>query len=103
MNLITPELLEQLPPLYAQEEEPDALVYCKFFHPSSGWTWYITEFDGEDIFFGWVVGFEQELGYFSLSELEAIRNPAIERDLHFQPTPLSIVKSWHKNEKESRL
>jgi hypothetical protein len=31
----------------------------------SSWTWYSTEFDGEDLFFGLVVGFETELGYFN--------------------------------------
>ena len=29
-----------------------------------------SEFDGEDIFFGLVNGFELELGYFSLQELQ---------------------------------
>lgn len=108
MNLITPELLEQLPPLYAQEGEPDALVYLKFFTPDSNWTWYAMEFDqgGGDLFFGWVVGFEKELGYFSLKELYTSRGPhglSIERDITFQPTRFSIVKSWHRDEREGVL
>ena len=40
-------------------------------------------------------GFEEELGYFSLTELVNDRGPrglAIERDLHFQPTPLSQLR-----------
>jgi Protein of unknown function (DUF2958) len=56
-------------------------------------------FDGEDVFFGWVMGFEQELGYFRLSELESVRGPLglqIERDVHFPPTRLSEVKRLHE-------
>ncbi|MCL4386455.1 MAG: DUF2958 domain-containing protein [Cyanobacteria bacterium] len=63
----------------------------KFFTPDSNWSWYVTEFDGVDLFFGLVDGFEKELGYFSLSEIEKIRGPMclkIEIDLYFQPTTL---------------
>lgn len=66
----------------------------KFFTPWSNWTWYATEFDGEDTFFGLVYGFERELGYFSLRELEKIRGPmglCIERDLYFTPRKLSEI------------
>jgi Protein of unknown function (DUF2958) len=99
MELVTKELREQLPPLYAQEHEVDPLVVCKFFTPDSSWTWYVLEFDGEDVFFGLVICFEQELGYFSLSELQAARGPLglpVERDLHFQTTRLSVIRSWHR-------
>jgi hypothetical protein len=56
-----------------------------------------TEFDGQDLLFGLVVGFEIELGYWSLSELEAARGPwglPIERDLWFEPTPLSQLPDY---------
>ncbi len=98
MKLLTEELRKQLPLLYSQEHVQDPLVVCKFFTPDSSWTWYALEFDGQDIFFGWVVGFEQELGYFSLHELEEVRGPlglSIERDLHFTPMRLSQVKTEH--------
>ncbi|MFL5628845.1 MAG: DUF2958 domain-containing protein [Ktedonobacteraceae bacterium] len=98
MELITNELREQLPPLYSQENETDPLVICKFFTPDSNWTWYGFEFDGKDVFFGWVVGFEKELGYFRLSELRVARGPfglPIERDIHFAPTRLSEVMKFH--------
>lgn len=52
----------------------------KFFTPDSGWTWYVTEGEEEDgdfRFFGFVVGFEKEWGYFVLSELEGARGPCI--------------------------
>lgn len=99
MELLTKELREQLPPLYSQEYESDPLVLCKFFTPDSTWTWYALEFDGVDVFFGLVIGFEQELGYFLLSELQQARGPLglpIERDLHFHPTRLSEVRKFHR-------
>ena len=99
IELLTNELRETLPPLYSQEHEEDPLVICKFFTPDSNWTFYTLEFDGEDLFFGWVVGFEKELGYFRLSELAEARGPfglPIERDLHFSPRRLSEVMKLHK-------
>ena len=98
MELLPKELRAQLPPLYSQEQEADPLVICKFFTPDSSWTWYVLEFDGQDVFFGLVVGFEEELGYFRLSELIQVRGPfglPIERDIHFQPTRLSLVRKSH--------
>jgi hypothetical protein len=95
MQLLTNELRRKLPPLYASEHEQDPQVICKFFTPDSRWTWYAVEFDGDDTFFGWVEGLENELGYFSLSELESVRGPLglpIERDLYFEPCRLSQVK-----------
>lgn len=94
MELLTEQLRKQLPPLYATENEKNPTIYVKFFTPWSNWTWYATEFDGQDTFFGIVNGFEWEWGYFSLSELESVRGPAglgIERDLYFAPQPVSQV------------
>ena len=92
MQLLTPELRKQLPPLGASERNADPIVLFKFFTPDSNWTWYAIEFDGDDIFFGLVDGFDEELGTFSLSELESLTGPLglhVERDLHFEPIPLS--------------
>jgi len=101
MNQLLPaDIAATLPPLYSQEDVADPLVVVKFFHPMSHWTWYATEFDPlEGIFFGWVYGDFPELGYFSLAELEAVKDPlglGIERDIHFTPTRLSEVKKWHE-------
>ena len=65
MKLMTADLRTQLPQLYSQEEVDDPKAIAKFFTPDSNWTWYATEFDGKDTFFGLVDGFEKELGYFS--------------------------------------
>jgi len=94
-TLMPAELKASVPALYSQEEVKDPIVQAKYFTPWSNWTWYVLEYDGEDLCFGLVDGFERELGYFSLSELSAIRGPGglrIERDLYFDPTPLSTVR-----------
>lgn len=70
----------------------DAMAQVKFFTPNSSWTGYATGYDGKNFFYGLVFGKEQELGYFSLSELESVRGPKglpIERDFYFKPKPLS--------------
>ena len=72
MTLLTKALREKLPKLYATEDQKDPLVICKFFTPDAGWSWYATEFDGTDTFFGYVDGHFPELGYFSLTELESV-------------------------------
>ncbi len=61
MNLLTQELREKLPAMYATEGNPDAMVVCKFFLTDSAWTWYAVEFDGDDTFFGLVEGDESEM------------------------------------------
>ncbi|MCO6438577.1 MAG: DUF2958 domain-containing protein [Phycisphaerae bacterium] len=95
MKLLTKALRRRLPPLYAQDGKGGhAVAYVKFFTPDSGWTWYGVEYDGEDTFFGLACGFEKELGYFSLSELESARGPMglpIERDLYWEPKTLSEI------------
>ena len=95
MKLLTEEIRRKLPPLRSQEAQGgDAIAHVKFFTPDSSWTWYVTEFDGEDALFGLVDGHEKELGYFSLSELQSVRGPmglAIERDLYWRPKPLREI------------
>ena len=97
--LLDDETRQRLPPLYSGEEQGlDAQAQVKFFTPDSGWTWYATEFDGDDIFFGLVAGFEVELGYFALSELWGARGPLgllIERDLYFEPKSLGELMELH--------
>lgn len=71
------------------------MVRVKFFYPDFSWTWYAIEFDGDDLFFGLVDGFEKELGYFRLSELLQNRGKfgmEIERDYYFTPCRLSTLK-----------
>jgi len=94
-KLLPEKVRRQLPPLRSQEDKGGQAVACvKFFTPDSDWTWWATEFDGEDTFFGLVEGFVKELGYFSLSELEGARGPLglqVERDLYWQPRKLRDI------------
>lgn len=86
-----------------EERGADALAQVKFFTPDSDWTWYASEFDGEDIFFGLISGFEVEYGCFSLKELQETRGPLgllIERDLHFEPKSLGELEEWHRKQRE---
>ena len=93
MKLLTQELINKIPPLYGQDGKgSNALAFVKLFTPDSDFTWYITELDPEEgLCFGLIVGFEKELDYFSLNEIEQIKGPMgleVERDVSFQPTKL---------------
>jgi hypothetical protein len=98
VKLLTKELRNKLPPLYANDGKgEDAVAIVKFFDAFGSWTWWASEFDGDDTFFGVVEGHEREFGYFSLSELESLKIgggcPRIERDLYFVPKPLKECKN----------
>ena len=75
-KLMTKELADTIPPLYANDgaDDPDAVVAkVKLFSPYNGWRWYITEWEAETgLCFGLVEGFEVELGYFDLTELAEV-------------------------------
>ena len=99
-KLISSDLITTIPDLYSREDEADPICHIKLFTPDANWTWYLTELSIEDgdTCFRYVVGLDSELGYFSLSEVEAVRgklNLPVERDLGFSPTKLSEVKKKH--------
>lgn len=95
MQLLTKDIKNKLPKLGETDGMgTEATVQVKFFTPWTGWTWYATEFDGKDTFFGYVEGLDNEFGYFTLSELESVEGPAglkIERDIMFEPTKLKEI------------
>ncbi len=99
-KLMTKELADTIPPLYANDgaDDPDAVVArVKLFSPYSNWTWYVTEWEAETgLCFGLVEGFETELGHFSLDELAEVTVfggvPAVERDLYWQPQTLGEIR-----------
>lgn len=115
-KLLPEEIRRQLPPLYSGEKQgEEARALVKFFTPDSSWTWYASEGSPVDedgfyntdkpkvdfLFFGLVSGFEVEMGYFSLTELEQVRGPMhlpIERDLHFQPKSLRELREIHERD-----
>jgi hypothetical protein len=99
MMLLTKAIRASLPPLGGTADEGlEAFARVKFFTPDAGWTWYASEFDGTDLFFGLAVGFEPELGYFSLAELSQVHGKLglpVERDQWFTPTPLRVLLRQH--------
>ena len=97
------ERLSRIPRLYETERipAPNKIIYLHFF--ISGSDWYIAEYDGEDLFFGYAIlnGDWQnaEWGYVSYSELRSIIVAGIEVDCeleeHWKPKPFSEVrKRW---------
>lgn len=95
-ELIPKEMAAGIPPLYATEEEADPIARVRLFS-LSGWMWLVTEYDAErGEAFGLVRGFEEEWGYFSIREMEALNRSkgfdVVERDLHFEPKPVSEAR-----------
>ena len=89
-NKPSQEQLGKVPGLYQTEnvEHEDKIIAIHFF--IAGCNWYVAEYDGEDIFFGFVnLNDPQnaEWGYFSLKELDEINIKGIEvdNDLYWQP------------------
>lgn len=109
-NEPTPYRLSQVPKLYETDSVSlrNKLIYLHFFLADSDW--YISEFDREDTFWGFVVLngdlSNAEWGYFSFSELRRIRmNGWMEIDCelerHWKVRPasqidkISQVYGWH--------
>lgn len=101
-TLLPDDVRAQLPQLYANEALGMAApAVVKFFTPDASWTWYASEFDGEDLLFGLVIGHVAEFGYFSLSELEGVRGPLglpVERALNYTPASLGELRDHFERE-----
>ena len=98
MSLIPQDIVNKIPNLYETENQEEKICYVKLFLPSSSWTWYIIEIDKQDnnTCFGFVDGLEQELGYFTLRELENVKGLLglrVELDSNFKPTKLSKIRA----------
>ena len=99
-KLIPLTLLTNVPDLYETEGSLNPTCHIKLFTPDTDWTWFIIEFSKADrnTCYGYVQGLENELGYFTLHELESIHGSlglSIERDMSFTPSPFVTIK---KNE-----
>lgn len=97
-RLLDDALRSSLPKLRQQSGVADPIVFAKFFFPASGWNWFVTEGEAEAddfMFFGHVIGFESEWGYFTLRELEEVEVSGlrVERDLDFEPRRFSQCNS----------
>lgn len=95
--------LDSIPRLYETEDIPlaDKTVYLHFF--IGGCDWFITEYDGNDLFFGYTVLngdiSNAEWGYISFKELRDIRVSFVEvdNDIHWEPKPVSevpLIRTW---------
>jgi len=87
---------DKLPAIGQTAGDRNAMARVKLFDPCGSWTWYVSEHNpGTGECFGLVDGFEKELGYFDLSELQEWRGKGLglplERDLHFKPCLLTSL------------
>ncbi len=92
------EQLAKIPRLYDTEKinGNDKIIYLHFFIGSCDW--YIAEFDGEDLFFGFAILNDPqnaEWGYISFKELDEINLDGLEvdNDLYWQPKEFSKI-NW---------
>ena len=83
-NIPSQEQLNQIPRLYETENIPaeEKLIHRHFF--IGGCDWYVSEYDGDDLFFGFAIlnsEFEMaEWGYISFAELQSISIQGFEID-----------------------
>jgi len=95
-NLIPKWSLPFLPNIKKSDKD-DPIVWFKFFHPRSSWTWYLAEYDPQDrLAFGLVAGAETELGYFSIEELESLEvgGLKIEREIWTHPVSIRTLSEY---------
>ena len=91
-NEPTPEQLSKLPRLYQTENIPlkSKPIYLHCF--VGGCDWFISEYDGEDLFFGYAIVNDPDMaewGYVSFQELKNLKiRPCFEVDCEFFDPPL---------------
>jgi hypothetical protein len=117
------ERLAKIPSLYETEHVPlkDKLIHLHFF--IGGCDWFIAEFDGDDLFFGFAIlnnDYQMaEWGYVSFSELKSIKTGWLEIDCEIEEAwkvrraseidKIRIAHGWPRenppppNDKESDL
>ena len=90
-NEPTKEQLAKIPRLYETEDIPlkDKLIYLHFF--IGGCDWFIAEYDGEDLFWGYAILngdlLNAEWGYISFTEMKEVKIRGwleIDRDINWQ-------------------
>ncbi len=90
--------LRRIPQLCATETIPagEKMIWLHFFFGSCDW--YVAEYDGEDLFFGFAVLNDDlmnaEWGYFPLSELRdiTVHGFEIDCDQDWQPVPAGAIE-----------
>lgn len=87
-NVPSQERLDRIPRFYANEHLPleEKQVHLHFF--LGGCDWYIVEFDGDDLFFGYAILNDDlecsEWGYVSFDELKSLTVGALEVDCELE-------------------
>jgi len=96
-NTPTKKQLAQIPPLNSEAEVPadDIIIHLHFF--MGAFDWYISEYDGQDIFFGFAnLGMPEfaEWGTVSFQELKDVKNGFLEvdTDKYWQPKKFSEIE-----------
>ncbi|MCH8957075.1 DUF2958 domain-containing protein [candidate division KSB1 bacterium] len=96
------EQLAKIPRLYDTEKinGNDKIIHLHFF--IGGCDWYIAEFDGEDLFFGFAILNDPqnaEWGYISFKELDEINLDGLEvdNDLYWELKEFSKI-NWKREE-----
>jgi len=95
--LLTKAIEKKIPGMRGQRNQEDPVAYVKIFDPSGRYTFYGTEYSKtEREFYGFCISALgpdcSEWGYSSLTEMEGVKNRfglGLERDLHFEPKPMS--------------
>ena len=95
-----PKAVEKLPGLYETEKVPnkDKMVYFMYAPKKAGhrWAWIPVEYDAEDdTYFGYVIGIEDEWGYFSHAEIAEVHEKVVPIGIvQFEkPLPFDVVKN----------
>jgi hypothetical protein len=94
---IPEELRANIPQLGEASEQEDPMVWVKLSSEALGTTWYIIGaqwLDTDAIFYGYIVGWDEQHTYFNLSDLELLsvqEGVPIEYDSTFTPCRLSEV------------
>jgi len=103
------ELRAQIPQLGEASGEADPLVWVKLTCEDAGWTWYVIEMQPvhlDAIFYGYRVGWDEELTYFNQSDLELLSAQwgfPIVREEGFVPCRLSEVQAAERGERKFPL
>jgi len=101
MKLLTKEIEKKLPSIEEVKASDDPVVQVKFFHPLANWTWFAAGYT-DSHFWGLVDGDFLEVGLISLEELKSVKllGLGIERDLHFEPKPMSELRQEIKERRK---
>jgi hypothetical protein len=106
---IPEELRAKIPQLGEASEQKDPMVWLKLTCEQAGWTWYVIEMQSlqqDAIFYGYRVGWDEELTHFNQSDLELLSAQwgfPIVQDEAFTPCRLSEVQTAERGERKFPL